>query len=296
MKTRKNRLKPKIQIFDVVNYTLLTIFSLIAIYPMYYVFIGALSNGDSYAAGGVWLLPKNITFSNFIVIFYDEMLWYAFRNTILKTIFGTGLSLIFTSIVAYAMSRKELRFRKTIRFISIFTMFFSGGLIPYFVLVNYLGLYDNFLVYIIPSLYSVYNMIILSNFFSSISNELHESAEMDGASEFYIYRKIYMPLAKPALATVALWTSVGHWNSYFSTMIYSNAGKDMITLQYYLMGVINQARYNMGEHLNPGIIEEVTSTTVSYAAIIIATIPILLIYPFLQKYFTFGLQEGATKG
>jgi len=293
LKMRNNN-KPKL--FNIINGTLLILFSLITIYPMFYVLIGAFSHGDAYSAGGAWLFPRQFTLSNFIVILSDDMLWYAFRNTIMKTVIGTGLSLIFTSIVAYAMSRKKLKFRKTIRAISLFTMFFSGGLIPYFVLINYMGLYDNFLVYIIPSLYSVYNMIILSSFFAGIPNDLHEAAEIDGASEFYIYRKIYMPLAKPALATIALWSAVGHWNSYFSTMIYSNAGKKMITLQYYLMGVINQANYTIGDNISPGIIEEVTSTTVSYAAIIIATIPILLIYPFLQKYFTFGIQEGASKG
>src|SRR5690606_21194306 len=125
-----------------------------------------------------------------------------------------------------------------------FTLFFSGGLIPYFVVINYLGLYDNFLVYIIPSLYSVYNMIIISTFFRSIPEELHEAAIMDGGNEFQIWWKVYIPLSKPVLATVALWSIIGHWNSYFSTMIYSNAGDHMITLQYYLMGVTNRASYS----------------------------------------------------
>jgi putative aldouronate transport system permease protein len=287
--------KQKYDWFDMLNATLMLLFAAITIYPIFYVLIGAFSNGDAYMGGGVFLFPAEPTLANFIVVLSDEMLWYALRNTLIKTVAGTGLSIAFTAIVAYAMSRKNLKFKKILRGLNIFTMFFSGGLIPYFVLINYLNLYDNFMVYIIPSMYSVYNMIILSAFFSGIPDDLHEAAEMDGASEFTIWWKIYMPLAKPALATVALWSVVGHWNSYFSTMIYSNAGKSMITLQYYLMGVINRANYS-GDGVAQHILDQVTPTTVSYAAIILAVIPILLVYPLLQKYFTSGIQKGAIKG
>jgi putative aldouronate transport system permease protein len=295
MKSQKLKMKRKYDWFDILNASLMCIFAVITIYPIFYVLIGAFSNGDAYMNGGVFLFPQEPTFANFVVVLSDEMLWYALRNTLIKTIGGTGLSIVFTSIVAYAMSRKKLKFKKILRGLNIFTMFFSGGLIPYFVLINYLNLYDNFLVYIIPSMYSVYNMIILSAFFSVIPDDLHEAAEMDGASEFTIWWKVYMPLAKPALATVALWSVVGHWNSYFTTMIYSNAGKSMITLQYYLMGVISRSNYS-GDGVSQHILDQVTPTTVSYAAIILAIIPILLVYPFLQKYFTSGIQKGAIKG
>ena len=139
-------------------------------------------------------------------------------------------------------------------------------------------------------------MISISSFYSSISNELHEAAVVDGAGEITIWWKIYLPLSKSVLATVGLWLAIGHWNSYFSTMIYTSGGKNVITLQYYLLGVINRANYTIGDAVPPTVIEEVTSTTVSYAAIIVATLPILFIYPFLQKYFVKGVMIGALKG
>jgi putative aldouronate transport system permease protein len=281
--------------FDYLNMFIMILVIFITLYPIYFILIGSFSNGDAYMGGGTWLLPKKPTFSNYTVIFSDPNLWYALRNTLIKTIVGTLTSLTFTALIAYAMSRKELKFKKVFYGINIFTMFFSGGLIPYFLIINYLGLFDNFLVYIIPSLYSVYNMIVLSTFFRTIPEELHESATMDGAREFQIWWKIYLPLSKPVLATVALWSIVGHWNSYFSTMIYSNAGPNMITLQYYLMGVINRASYSTGG-VGADVLLEVTPTTVSYAAIIIAIIPILIAYPLLQRYFTKGVMDGAVKG
>ena len=293
---KKKNYRNRMTTFDYINYVILVLCAIIAIYPIFYVLIGSFSNGESYMSGGVWLIPRDFTFSNYKVILSDKTLWYAFRNTILKTTIGTVSSLLFTSTVAYAMSRKNLKFKKAIRILNIFTMFFGGGLIPYFVLINYLGLFDNFLVYIVPSLYSVYNMIILTSFFSSISDELHESAIVEGANELQIFIRIYMPLSKPVLATVALWSAVGHWNSYFSTMIYTNGQNNLITLQYYLMGVINKASYTASEAVDPSVLNEVTSKTVSFAAIIVATLPILFVYPFLQKYFTKGALLGATKG
>ena len=295
-KKKHKNYRNRMYAFDYINYAILIICALIAAYPIFYVFIGSLSNGDAYMSGGVWLIPRKITFSNYQVILSDKMLWYSFRNTILKTVIGTVTSLFFTSTVAYAISRKNLKFKRIIKVLNLFTMFFGGGLIPYFVLINYLGLFDNFLVYIIPSLYSVYNMIIICSFFSSISDELHESAIVEGANEFQIFIRIYLPLSKPVLATVALWSAVGHWNSYFTTMIYTNGQENLITLQYYLMGVINKASYTASEALDPSVLEQVTSQTVSFAAIIVATLPILFVYPFLQKYFTKGIQLGATKG
>ena len=283
------------KVFDYFNYVFLAMFALIAIFPLWYVFAGSLSDGQDYMNGGVWFLPRVWTLSNFKVILSDKMLWYAFRNTILKTLIGSVTSLVFTCIVAYAMSRQKLKGRNIFRIIMLFTMFFSGGLIPTFVWLNKLGFYNSFLIYIVPSMFSVYNMIIISSFFRTVSEELHEAAIVEGANEFRIFWTIYMPLSKPILATITLWTAVAHWNSYFNTMIYSDGQKEMITLQYYLMGVINQANYS-SSGIDPSVLEQVTSKTVSFAAIVIATIPILFVYPFLQRYFTTGAQAGATKG
>jgi len=291
---KKKFYKDKMTAFDYINYGILIICALIAAYPLWFVFIGAFSDGQDYMNGGVWLLPRKLTLSNFEVIVSDEMLWYALKNTVLATVIGTLTSLLFTALVSYAMSRPNLKWKKFFRIFNLFTMFFGGGLIPTFVLLRIMGFFDNFLIYIIPSLYSVYNMIIISSFYGSISNELHESAVIDGANEVTIWWKIYMPLSKPILATVTLWGAVAHWNSYFTTMIYSNGQKNMITLQYYLMGVINKSQYSTA--IDPAVLLETSSKTVGYASIVLATLPILFVYPFLQRYFTSGSQLGATKG
>ena len=196
-------------------------------------------------------------------------------------------------MVAYAMSRKELRHRKVFRAVNMFTMFFSGGIVPFYMLVNWIGLYNNFLVYILPMSYSVYNMIVMSSFFGNIPEELRESAVMDGAGEFRVWLQIYMPLSKAVLATVGLWVAVGHWNAYMATLLYTNKDS-LITLQYYLMRVIKDA--SMPDGIDGAIAGEITSKTVSYAAIVVATVPIICVYPLIQKQFAKGVLVGSVKG
>ena len=279
---------------DFIIWFVLGLFALIALYPFIYVLAGSFNDGMDYSAGGIWLFPREVTLANYSVVLMDDDFWHAFGNTVLITAVGTVCALLFTSVVAYAMSRRELRLRNFFQIANLFTMFFSGGLIPYFMIIVLLGLYDNFLVYIIPSIYSVYNMIIIQNFFKGLPEELREAAIIDGASELKIWWTIYMPLSKPVLATVALWLATGFWNSYFSTMVYTRVG-DLETLQYFLMKMIKEARVDTGG-MDPSLIEQTTSATISFAAIVIATIPILLVYPFIQKYFAKGIMIGSLKG
>ena len=173
------------------------------------------------------------------------------------------------------------------------TMFFGGGLIPYFMLIKGIGLYNSFLVYIIPSLYSVYNMIVLTNFFRGIDNSMRESAMLDGANEFRIWWSLYMPVSMPALATVGLWLTVGHWNSYMPTLIYKKKDESMWLLQFYLMKIIKDT--NLPD-ADPSISSEISAKTISFAAIVISSLPIFLVYPFVAKYFTKGVMIGAVKG
>ena len=292
-KKRKSKLK-SMTWFDYLNYAFLLVCVLVMIYPFYFVLVGSFSDGQDYMGGGVWLLPRIWTTANYQVIISDNTLWIAYRNTILRTVLGSALSLMFTSIVAYAMSRRELKFRGVFQIINLITMFFGGGLIPYFAMINILGLYDSFLVYIIPALYSVYNMIVISGSYGAISEELHDSAVIDGAGEIRIWWQIYLPLSKAVHATVLLWLAVGNWNSYYSTMIYTQGGNDVIMLQYYLMNVINKAQYS--PEVGGEILEQVTGKTVSYAAIVIVILPILFVYPFLSQYFTKGVFVGSLKG
>lgn len=286
-------MKQKINVFDIVNYTILVLFALITLYPFWYVIVGSFNNGLDYELGGVWLFSRKFTFANYIAVFNDNLLWIAFRNTILRTVIGTVIALLFTSMVAYAMSRKELKHKGFFRIVNMFTMFFSGGLVPFYLLVNIIGLYNNFLVYILPMMYSVYNMIVISSFFKNLPEEIRESAVIDGAREWTIWLRIYIPLSKAVLATVGLWIAVGHWNSYMATLLYTDK-ESLTTLQYYLMRIIKDAA--MPDGLDGGIVGQVTAKTITYAAIVIATIPIVCLYPLIQGQFAKGAVVGSLKG
>lgn len=290
---RKSKLNKQITPFDVFNTTIMTIFMLMCIYPLVYVLAGSFNQGADYAAGGIYFLPRLFTFENYKVVLTNKGLWQGYLVTISRTVLGTSTALIFTSIVAYAMSRPNLKFKPIFYWINIFTMFFGGGLIPYFLIIRMIGLYNHFLVYIIPALYSVYNMIIFSSFFRSISEELHEAALMDGANEFRIYWQIYLPLSKPVLATVALWLAIGHWNSYFDTMIYTHS-PNLQTLQYFLLKAIQTA--TLTEGMPAEMMLRLSPKTLSLAAIIISMIPVLFFFPFVRKNFQSGIMIGSLKG
>lgn len=289
----KKRKKPSI--FNILNILFMILFSFLTLYPLYYVLVGSFNEGLDYLAGGVYFWPRKFVLDNYQIILTDVRLWNAYLVTILRTIVGTITALVFTSMVAYAMSRRELKCRRMFYWVNIFTMFFSGGLIPLFLIINLLGLFNSFLVYIIPCLYSVYNMIILQSFFKSIHNGLHEAAVVDGAGEFRIFWQIYMPLSKPVLATVSLWIAVGHWNSFFDSMVFTSSDR-LNTLQLFLYKIINQANISTnGIQLPTEVLERISPQTVTYAAILVSTLPVLCIYPFLQKYFETGLSIGSLK-
>lgn len=290
---RKSKLNKQIHTFDVINVTFLTIFMILCIYPIIYVLAGSFNQGRDYSAGGVLFLPRVFTFENYKVVLTNKGLWQGYLVTISRTVIGTLTALIYTSIVAYAMSRPNLKFKKVFYWINLFTMFFGGGLIPYFLIIRSVGLYNTFAVYIIPGLYSVYNMIIISSFFRTINNEMHEAALVDGASEFRIYWQVFLPLSKPVLATVALWVAIGHWNSYFDTMIYTNS-TNLQTLQYFLLKAIQTA--TLTEGMPSDMMERLSPKTLSLAAIIISMIPVLFFFPLIRKNFQSGIMIGSLKG
>lgn len=290
---KQRRKKKHIHAFDVVNFTWMAIFCLLCIYPLIYVLIGSFNQGADYSKGGVYIWPRLFTFENYKVVLEDEQMWHSYLVTFARTILGTLSGLIFTSIVAYAMSRENLKFKKGFYWLNIVTMFFGGGLIPYFLIIVSVGLYNSFWVYIIPALYSVYNMIVISSFFRGISPELHEAAMVDGASEFRIWWQIYMPLSKPVLATVALWLAVGHWNNYFDTMMYTSSD-ELQTLQHYLYEAIKQSTVTEG--MSEAMLNRISPMTVSLAAIIISIVPVLFFFPFVRKNFQSGIMIGSLKG
>lgn len=288
--------RKKISWFYVINYSVFGLFALICLYPLWYVLIGSFNEGMDYLSGGVYLFPRKFTLDNYRLVFGDAKLWSAFFVTVSRTVLGTAISVLFTAIVAYAMSRRETPFRGFFYWANIFTMFFSGGLVPFFLVIKTLGLYDTYWLYLIPCAYSVYHMIVISSYFRSIPEELHEAAVMDGANEFYIFFRIILRLATPVIATVSLWVAMGHWNSYFDTMVYTRNEK-LWTLQYYLMRLINTSSVNAdGITLPPSVLESITAESVTYAAIIVSVLPILFVFPFVSKCFDKGIMLGSLKG
>lgn len=289
----ESKLNKHINAFDIILTIAIGLFCLLCIYPIFYVLIGSFNQGADYAIGGVWLAPRLFTFENYRVVVQNLAFWHSYMVTIARTVIGTFASLVFTSIVAYAMSRPNLKFRRTFYWINLFTMFFGGGLVPYFLIIKTVGLYDTFWVYIIPALYSVYNMIVIQSGFRSISADIHDAAMIDGAGEFRIYLQIYMPLSKPVLATIILWNAVGHWNSYFDTMIYTNSD-ELQTLQYYLLKAIQTS--SMTEGMPPEMMERLSPQTLSLAAIILSIIPVFCFFPLVRKNFASGIMVGSLKG
>jgi putative aldouronate transport system permease protein len=293
-------MKTKTGVFDVINAALMIGMIFIMIYPIWYCFIGAVSEGQDYMRGGVYLWPRKFTLNNLQSLFFEPIILDAFRVTIFKCIIGTGTALLFTTIVAYGMTRPNLKFKKFYIAFIMFTMFFSGGMIPYFILIRNIKLYNTFLVYIIPTLFSVWNMIIIQSFIRELPAALIEAAKMDGYGEYSILFRIVIPLSTPVLAAIALFTVVGHWNSYFDSMMYTSSPA-LQTIQYYLKKVITDPSMttSMGSSAVmqlPEIARRITPQTLKLAAMAVTALPVMLIYPFLQKYFVKGMMIGSVKG
>lgn len=284
--------------FDYTNYAVMLLISALTVVPFLIVIAGSFSEGSDYMRGGVYFWPRVFSLDNYEMVFKDNRLLVGFQNTVLRTIIGTVTGVLFTSVVAYGMSRKDLPFKTAIYWFNLFTMFFSGGLIPYFLVLKQLGLINTFAVYIIPMLYSVFNMIIFMNFFREIPEEIHESGVIDGAGEWTIYWKLYLPLSKSVLATIALWVGVGHWNSFFDSMVYAPDQK-LQTLQLFLVKLIKEAALAQGEaasRVPAQALRTVSIVTIRYAAIVVSSVPIMIVYPFVQKHFAKGIMLGSVKG
>lgn len=280
--------------FDYVNIALLVLLALFCLYPMWFVIIGSFNKGYDYLKGGVYFWPRTFTTANYAVVLADNRVWNGLLMTVIRCLIGPALHIFLCSIVAYGMSRKELHFKKFFNVFGLITMFFSGGLVPFYVLCKMLGMLNTFAMYILPGAYSVYNMILIRSFIKGIPEELHEAATIDGAGEFLIYFKMIIPLSMPILMTVLLWGVLGHWNDYTTTMFYTPANRNIYTLQYILMLIIQEG--NVQSSVGSAVSGEAASETISLAAMVIGTIPMLIAFPFLQKYFTKGLYLGSLKG
>jgi len=280
------------RIFDGINLVLLLGFTALIVIPIWNVLVSSVTEGQTLTSGSFIFWPEGITFINYRIVFQDHLIWNAFFISIMRTLIGSATSVFFTSVVAYGLSKRKLRGRKIYTVIFVITMFFGGGMIPTFMLIRSLGLIDSFWVYIIPALFSYWNAIILMNFFRGIPDALEESAEIDGAGYWRIFFTIILPLSKPALATIALFNGVGHWNDFMTTNLYIRNPR-LFTLQFRVFQIIVRADLAQMEHLPIAI--QTTTRGIQLATIIVTTVPIVLVYPFLQKYFVSGMTLGAVK-
>lgn len=286
------------RLFDIINYILLAIVLTIVLYPLIFVAVASISNPAAVVKGEVWLLPKDINFTGYEKVFANKEILNGYMNTILYTVVGTIVNVGMTILAAYPLSRKDFRGRNIFTALFVFTMFFSGGLIPTYLIVKDLGMTNTMWALIIPNAVAVWNIIIMRTFFQqSIPFEIQESAQMDGCGNFKILLRIILPLSMPILVVMTLFYSVAHWNSFFSALIYLTE-RDKYPLQLFLREILIQSNMQdmiqtSEESLAKTIME---AESIKYALVIVANLPILMLYPFLQRYFVKGMVIGAIKG
>lgn len=291
----KRRTKGEL-IFDSINVFIMIIICFLTIYPIWYTIVNSFNDGADAMKGGIYWLPRKFTLENYKVVFQNNGIVKAMGITVAKTVIGTSVHIFFTAIVAYALSKKDLVGRKIYMTLGLITLFFGGGLIPYYLLIKNIGLLDNFLVYIIPAMFSFYDLLIFKAFFSQIPPALEEAARIDGASDIKIFLKVVIPISLPVIATIALFHGVYQWNDYFTGMIFIN-NPDLQPIQTYLYKVVAQSSANSMTANMPGTIAgaAVTSQSIKLATMVITTFPIVCVYPFLQKYFVKGMLLGSVK-
>ena len=281
------------KIFNFINYFLLACVFLICLYPLWFIIIASISNPDLVNGGQVWFWPKDISFDGYKSLFADDGVMRGYVNTLIYTTGGTLINLAVTLPAAYALSRRDFVGRKFFTLMFLFTMFFSGGLIPTFMVVNSLKLTNTIWALILPGAVPLGNVILLMNAFRGVPKSLEEAAMIDGGSQWVILLKVFLPVVKPTLAAVTLFTIVGHWNDYFSALVYITD-----TANYPLQTYIQQLNVDITEVTDPDKLEQlarISSRTLNSAKIVVSTIPLLMIYPFMQKYFVSGIVVGSVK-
>lgn len=290
------------KIFVILLYILLMIALILVLYPLIYVLSASISNPNSVNSGEMWLFPKEINWEGYKTIFANKMIWNGYKNTIIYTSLGTFINLIVTLPCAYALSRENLYGKKIFMNFLMVPMFIGGGLIPSYLLVKNLGMLDTVWALVIPGAASVYNIAITRTFFeSTIPKELEEAAIIDGCTDFKMFTKIILPLSLPIIAVMALFFGVGHWNSFFSALIYLSK-RTMYPLQLVLREIlVNQDLTSNPEVMSDGVAEALynkkqLAQVIKYGVMIVSVLPVIAIYPFLQKYFVKGVMVGSLKG
>lgn len=291
LKAAKGDLDSKI--FDTINIILLGVFTIIIVVPLWNVVVSSFSSGRALAEGGFIFWPKELSLENYQAVFRDTGIWQAFFISVAKTVIGVITHVFFCAMVGYGLSKKYVRGRKFYVAMGVITMFFSGGMIPTYLLIKSLGLLNTFWVYIIPALLSFYDVIILMNFFRNVPDSLEESAKIDGGGDWRVFLSIFIPLSMPAMATIALFNGVGQWNDFMTTKLYIT-DQSLYPLQMMLYEIIVQSQTQSMQNIGSVAIQT-TTKGVQLATIVVTTLPIVVMYPILQRYFISGMMLGAVK-
>ena len=292
---KKRKIDPD-KVFDIVNLLIMLVLLVIFVWPLWFVLIASISDPSEVWQGHVVLFPRGITLAAYEEVIKYKTIWTGYANTILYTVLGTAINMVLTVCGAYPLSRKDFVPKKFFMLLFMVTMYFSGGLIPLFFVIRNTGLYNTIWVSSIPYAISAYNMIIMKTFFESIPESLEEAAKIDGASDMGVLLKIVLPLSVPIIATIGLFYAVQYWNSYFDALIYIQS-PDKFTLQLRLRSLLFADELNNAGGGNvEGIGTQVMTQSLKMACVAVSTIPILLVYPWLQKYFVKGVMLGSVKG
>lgn len=291
------------KIFNLFNYTFFTLFTIVCIYPFYYIFINTISNNDLSGKGLINLIPKGIHFSNYVQVLQIQGLGQAALVSVGRTVIGTVLTVGASAFLGYLFTKDQMWGRKFWYRFVVITMYFNAGIIPWYITMTNLKLTNNFLAYVIPTIVSPFNIILVKTFVESIPASLEESASLDGAGYLTVFTKIIFPLVKPIVATIAIFSAVGQWNSFTDTLFLMTDSK-LFTLQFVLYRYLNEATNlaNLikssqgGAGLGASIASMQTATSVRMTVTMIVVLPVLCIYPFFQRYFVKGIMVGAVKG
>ncbi|MDQ0062547.1 carbohydrate ABC transporter permease [Paenibacillus harenae] len=282
------------RVFDAVNICLLVVITILIVVPLWNVIVSSFSSGRALAEGGFIFWPTEFSFENYRAVFRDSTIWQSFFISVSKTVIGVVTHVFFCAMVGYALSKSKLRGRKFYVALGVITMFFSGGMIPTYLLIKSLGLLNSFWVYIIPALLSFYDVIVLMNFFRNVPDSLEESAKIDGAGDWRIFLSIFIPLSMPAMATIVLFNGVGQWNDFMTTKLYVT-DQWLYPLQMKLYEIIVQSQTQSMQNVGGSAVIETATKGVQLATIVITTLPIVVMYPILQRYFISGMMLGAVK-
>lgn len=299
---RFRRLTLENVLFTTFNTIFMILLMIVTLYPFLNTLAISFNDGMDTVRGGIYLWPREFSLQNYRVIFNTHTIYTAFMNSVTKTLLTMVVNIIATSMLAYTLTRKDFVLNKLITVVFVITMYINAGLIPNYMLVRNLGLINSYWVYILPNVISAFNVIVVRTYMSSLPDSLAESATIDGAGDFTIFLRIIFPLCKPVLATIALFVAVGSWNSWFDNFLYNSAKQHLSTLQYELMKLL-QSSMTAGSGTGGNVsisselaISQITPVSIRAAITIVTAIPILIVYPFVQKHFVVGLTLGGVKG